>query len=413
MLATNHVLVLNKVKPVYAKEVNYLKHKFCGSVFTDMKDVKPESKSTLYFAGDASTVPKKSYVIVELSYNIPGKDTWLIKLGELPIDVHGVGVYFRRLFNDDVMYHNEIAEVHKFQELTESNKEGKAYRTGLYITDVTEVKNKTYFNLLRCSTNLDGPTEGCGKIDDDILDAVDWQRNKFLPGTETINHVLAQIYHNKIVNEKSRNARISEHSDKTKDMPEKGVIAFCTFYENYSAEKGFVEDRLKCLKPGEEDPWDFCYKGRTSALTKLRFRLKPQALAVKKYAACTQKFDVTLYPNSVFLLPLEMNQIYTHAIIPSTLPIDKLPTRMGYVARCSNTKAVFKNGTTYIRDSNGEKNVPLVEPDAEGVKRLKDLYRVENLTIDRPKYEGFYFSLNRGDYTKPIYRGVDEEVINV
>ena len=47
----------------------------------------------------------------------------------------------------------------------------------------------------------------------------------------------------------------------------------------------------------------------------MRFRLKPEAQ--KLYPDLTKDFDITLYPNSVFLMSLETNRLYTHEIIPS------------------------------------------------------------------------------------------------
>jgi hypothetical protein len=43
----------------------------------------------------------------------------------------------------------------------------------------------------------------------------------------------------------------------------------------------------------------------------------------------------------------------------------------------------------------------LREPDVEGVNKLKNLYFKENMTSEKIVYEGFNFSLNRGDYQKP------------
>jgi len=55
-----------------------------------------------------------------------------------------------------------------------------------------------------------------------------------------------------------------------------------------------------------------------------------------------------LYPNSVFIMSLEMNRLYTHEISPSHLPMDLIPLRLGYVIRCSKTKAIYKDNKTYI-----------------------------------------------------------------
>ena len=100
-------------------------------------------------------------------------------------------------------------------------------------------------------------------------------------------------------------------------------------------------------------------------------------------------------------MSLKTNRLYTHEIIPSSLPIDKIPTRMGYVIRCSDTNAVFKDGKTYI--VNDGKEIELEEPTSNGINDLKKLYYIENTSTEDVTYKNkFYFSLNKGDYTKPI-----------
>jgi hypothetical protein len=47
-------------------------------------------------------------------------------------------------------------------------------------------------------------------------------------------------------------------------------------------------------------------------------------------------------------MSLEMNRLYTHEISPSHLPMDLIPLRLGYVIRCSKTKAIYKDNKTYI-----------------------------------------------------------------
>ncbi len=44
----------------------------------------------------------------------------------------------------------------------------------------------------------------------------------------------------------------------------------------------------------------------------------------------------------------------------------------------------------------------MIEPDYDGVQQLKKLYAKENLTSNFVRYDQFEFSLNRGDYIKPI-----------
>ena len=143
--------------------------------------------------------------------------------------------------------------------------------------------------------------------------------------------------------------------------------------------------------------FDYVYGKDVSVLTKLRFRLKPEAPEKN----CVQ-FDITLFPNSLFIIPLSSNRLYTHEIVPSGLPADKIPTRMGYVIRCSETPAVHRNGQTYIIKNDGVQ-IPLRQPTSEGVKELTDMYFLENTTIQKVEYrDRFYFSMNSGDYLKPI-----------
>lgn len=298
-----------------------------------------------------------------------------------PINIYNVGLYFRDFFGDKD-YFSKIVEEHKFQQLTESSKTGTAYRTGIYITRVDKKNDDLHFNLLRCSSNFNGPTDNMRDTDIEITSMVNKTVEEFFTQPVDANHVLAQVYHNVVYNNKQRKATIKEHSDKTKDMPKNGIIAFCTFYkfniDTYNKDN------------------DYCHNN-TSVLTKLRFRLKD----CEKYPELEKKFDVVLYPNSLLIIPLSTNRIYTHEIVPSTLPIEMLPTRMGYVVRCSNKKAVFKNEKVYIVEDNEE--YPLEEQTDEGVKRLKKQYVLENTTDNSIVYDKFNFSLNRGDYTKPIY----------
>lgn len=157
-------------------------------------------------------------------------------------------------------------------------------------------------------------------------------------------------------------------------------------------------------------------KGK-SVLTRLRFRLKPQAAELDK--TLVKHFDVTLFPNSVFIMSLLANRLYTHEIVPSELNVDKvcallllvfgfqkrnkIPTRLGYVIRCSDSEAVFRNGETWIKRHKDGELVKLEQPTKEGLKLLRDLYFQENTTIDEVNYtDKFFFSMNQGDYMKPL-----------
>jgi hypothetical protein len=339
---------------------------------------------TVYLTGDISKVPElkdaaRILVIEELSRNY-GTDVELVGLGRVPIRVGGVGVYYRRFFDDH--FHNICAE-HTFQALTESVKPSTAHRTGLYLSPVTRQGNELRFHLLRCSTNLSGPTENFCATDRAIVDALNHEAASIFREHAPLNHVLAQIYANTNHGHKQTKAKISAHADKTKDMPLDGIMAFCTFYDRL--------DKLTRLTD-----FDYGYKANTG-LTRLRFRLKE---GVEPAVGRPAELTLTLYPNSVFFMPLSTNRLYTHEIQSSMLNAEMLPTRLGYVVRCSKTEAVHEAGATFL-EVDGQR-VPLEPPTDAGMLELRALYAAENRTADFIEYgDRFRFSMNSGDYQAP------------
>ena len=317
-----------------------------------------------------------------------GDASWTsVDLGRVPIRVHDVGVYYRRFFDPDADHFGRITAEHEFQTLTESTKPGTAHRTGIYLTPVTRDGDDLHFRLLRCSTNLAGPTEGFRPTDTGIVEALDREAAVVFRDHAPLNHVLAQIYHNTAAapGRKQAKAKISAHADKTKDMPANGIMAFCTFY-----------DGLDKLRPMPGDPFDRGVKG-ASGLTRLRFRLKDPA---DERDGVPARFSLTLYPGSVFFMPLSTNRLYTHEIRPSALDAELLPLRLGYVVRCSNAEAVHKNGATYLKKNGGL--VKLHPPTQEGMDELRRLYAEENKSSSFIDYgDDIPFSMNKGDYVAP------------
>ncbi|MFF5975095.1 hypothetical protein ACFY7C_26675 [Streptomyces sp. NPDC012769] len=357
---------------------------------------------TVYLCGDISATTATSgdhlraaarvFVVRERSHGHreDADAPWTpVGLGRVPLRVHGVGVYYRRFFEPGGDHFGRIRAEHAFQSLTESTKPGTAHRSGIYLTPVTRDGDELHFRLLRCSTNLSGPTEGFRPTDTEIVEDLNREAAVVFRGQAPLNHVLAQIYHNTRATAERRQskARISSHADKTKDMPVNGVMAFCTFY-----------DRLDDLRPLAEDPFDLGVKG-VSALTTLRFRLKEPA-AGHDGAALPSRFSLTLHPGSVFFMPLSTNRLYTHEIRPAALDAELLPTRLGYVVRCSSTEAVHRNGHTFLKTAGGP--VRLEPPTQAGMDRLRRLYAEENRTSSFVDYgEEFLFSMNAGDYVAP------------
>ncbi|MFE5295469.1 hypothetical protein [Streptomyces sp. NPDC056632] len=357
------------------------------------------ARKTVYLCGDISRIDARHlraaarvFVIRELSHGCheDADGPWtFVDVGRVPLRVHGVGVYYRRFFGLDADHFGRIRAEHAFQSLTESTKPGTARRSGIYLTPVTRRGDALHFRLLRCSTNLSGPTEGFRPTDTHIVGELNREAATVFRNQAPLNHVLAQIYHNTPATPERRQskARISAHADKTKDMPGNGIMAFCTFY-----------DRLDKLRPLTEDPFDHGVKG-TSGLTRLHFRLKEPA-AGGDGGALPQQFTLTLHPGSVFFMPLSTNRLYTHEIRPAALDPEVLPTRLGYVVRCSSAEAVHRDGRTFLKV--GGDLVELGPPTPDGMDELRRLYAEENRTASFIDYgDAFPFSMNTGDYRAP------------
>ncbi|PWV54331.1 hypothetical protein [Chitinophaga sp. S165] len=396
----NVLVVLQEEKEINS-EARYLIDKFCGKVVNSFSEIQNNTGDRrIYVCGDISGIKEDVgplYIIKELSnnyenYNKP--DARLITLGEVPIIISNAGVYFRRLFTGND-YFGKIKSEHAFQELTESNKPSKAFRKGIYLTKVEKEENEDgnevlHYRLLRCSSNLTGPTDNFRTTDHEIIDALnDAVRYVFEYKTD-LNHVLAQIYENRMKDEsteKEVKSRIKAHSDKTKDMPKEGLIVFCTFYDNANAEQ---------LKLSLTDRYDRCYK-EVSGFTRLHFKLKNTV----DDESLEKEFSVTLYPNSVFMIPLSTNRLYTHEIRPSMLNADKIPTRMGYVVRCSNMEAQYMNDQAYIKENGSFFKLEKMTPETQ--EELRSFYYEENRTEKMVEYGKIHFSMNAGDYEKPIF----------
>jgi hypothetical protein len=342
-------------------------------------------QKTVYLCGDVSGIDGRRLDAAARVFVVREP----VDLGRVPVRVHGVGVYYRRFFELGDDHFGRIRAEHEFQSLTESTKPGTAHRSGIYLTPVTRDGDELHFRLLRCSTNFSGPTETFQPTDTHIVDALNREAATVFRSPAPLNHVLAQIYHNTraTAERKQAKAKISSHADKTKDMPGNGIMAFCTFY-----------DGLDALKPLAGDAFDYGVKN-ISGLTKLHFRLK-EPIEERDGEALPAQFTLTLYPGSVFFMPLSTNRLYTHEIRPSMLDADQLPTRLGYVVRCSSAEAVHKDGHTFLKV--GDEVVLLEPPTQEGMDELRRLYAEENRTSSFIDYgDEILFSMNMGDYDAP------------
>lgn len=387
-------LLLNSIRPSDETRADFteLCFHFHGTVVSSCDALPDNSGCVTYFCGDfgdvVASVRESLRVIRDFSYNYEdAEDT--VELGQVPLNVHNVGILLKKHFHDNMDWFTSVGAAHAFQTLTEGNKMGTSYRKGVYLSQISRLgQDALSFNLLRCSTNLDGPTEGFAAVDVMILRAVNSIGARFFDDAAEVNHVLAQTYENTAqINAsgviKERKARIKGHSDKTKDMPHNGLIAFCSFYSPD------IEGKAKRSK---SDPCDWVYKD-SSVLSTLRFRLKA---CVTDRPDLVRDFSVTLYPNSIFIIPLLTNRLYTHEIVPPTLPVEHLPTRLGYVARSSNVRAVHRDGHTHLQDGS------MLRPPTDAEREhLKGLYYRENTTSEVVEYGKLTYSLNEGDFMQP------------
>lgn len=152
ILKTKYILIIpdgqfDHLESAYKQDLEYIRQNFCGIVCTDLERLECSSDNTLYILGNIESIYDTIFkhlsginiirAIKELSYNYSSnsENYSLVNFGEVPINIHNVGIYFRRLFSDDIDYFSLIRHSHQFQTLTESTKPGRAFRTGIYLTD--------------------------------------------------------------------------------------------------------------------------------------------------------------------------------------------------------------------------------------------------------------------------------------
>jgi hypothetical protein len=352
---------------------------FAGTILSTFPTMHPGPDAHVYATGDMSFLPA-AFIVATDAPPCPYPYTWVdthLVTSLLPrvIPELGTAVLYPAGFPNHEHLFGTIMGSHTFHALTESNKPADtSLRRGVYITRVD--KSTGMYKLLRCSTNLSGPTEDFAAVDEFIAHTVNGFVRANYDHAAEVDHVLAQVYHNHVTdNSKHRKARISAHSDKTKDMAPNGVMAFVTLYADLGVHGTTFGTK------------------ETSTLTGLVWRRKDDGTP-------SQKVEVLLPPGSVFIIPLSVNRAWTHETKPSSLPVDKIPTRMGYVMRCSNTWARFDPTLqTTVLEPEG---LPLCPPTEKDLDLLRVLYFRENTSVHRVHYpRPVLFSMNRGDYLPP------------
>lgn len=158
-------LLLNKHFLLYdnfyeSKELDYVKKNFCGIVFNinDFNIDKCPSNILIYLCGNTEQYINLfkdydthiTFVVKQLSINYDNVMKFrLIDLGEVPINIYNVGLYFRDFLDPNKDYYKELLQNHVFQKLKHSNKPGIAFRKGLYLSNVVEKDNKLIFDIFK------------------------------------------------------------------------------------------------------------------------------------------------------------------------------------------------------------------------------------------------------------------------
>jgi hypothetical protein len=391
-----HMLIYgNPSESTNLDDFNYIINNFCGRVYhaSCLPDfIQNKFDGKIWVMGDLKNMPKEQHLHVIGDHSI--FENWsgmwtLTDSGQVPINVSGIGVFFRQVTNWNLF--KSLLSGHKMFTLTETNKAGTAHRTGTYLSPMTRHEDGSIeYQYLRCSTNLDGPTQEFNEFDNQIVVQVNSLARDYFTGAEPMNHVLMQLYNNTVVDGKQVKARISSHADKTKDMHERGVMAFVTLYDLDEMNK------LGSLPGMVTSRFDMKMNGK-SIFPTLLFKPKADIPHLKEQS-------VPLYPGSVFIMSLSSNRIYTHALVPAVGEVAHLPTRLGYVARCSNRSAKWQEDGTYVKyGDTWHQMLPTDSEEAsEEASVVRNLYFQENTTMNFMNYGEWHSSFNKGDYMKPV-----------
>lgn len=118
---------------VETEEYDDVRDAFFGRVVTNLESITAQHialASRLYLCGNvdkimselaALTTHKTCYVVRKVSFNMGSYVIKTIGVGQMPLDCFGVGVYFRRLFDESQIFDNVESE-YTFQTLTNRTK---------------------------------------------------------------------------------------------------------------------------------------------------------------------------------------------------------------------------------------------------------------------------------------------------
>lgn len=282
------------------------------------------------------------------------------------------GIY-QNVFDRDIL--EKLQQDHQMQPLLLGRI--VADRTGCYISNVSHTVDGDTFSLLRCSTQFKQGTHQMMDSDKEIFSRVnDLVRQTYGTAYPELNHALLQCYHN--------HSSIGTHSDKTRDMPERFIIAFVTFYKDIPLPEERAKIRFYKKSLGRAKP-----ESATEAHSKARWELDPNC-----------DLEIVLDHGSVILTTDYVNTNYCHTIIETSGNAE----RTSYTMRTSCVSAIARpDGIVTLLDGR-----PLLEATYDDRKALKKLYVDENVETTRVVYPAELepFTVNIGDLLAPVCQSV-------
>ena len=158
--------------------------------------------------------------------------------------------------------------------------------------------NKNYFEKIQQEHNF---TNNLKNIDYEIINIINNEIKYNFTQSIELNNIFIQTYNTNM-----------DYFNKNINIEENGVIVFCTFYEKEPEFKTF--------------------------LSEIKFKLKDKIM----YPEFQEEFTLTLWNNSVFIIPQKTNMLYTYEIIQPEFLSKHIPKRINYIISYFNENNKIK-----------------------------------------------------------------------
>src|SRR5437867_3821110 len=117
LISNKHILLVGKIDQ-NDEDLEYVKNNFCGIVCSSLDEISLDT--IIYLAGEIDlpdiNLPDNNTILIIKEYSHPKYDKYPhVSMGELPININNVGVFFRKFF-DNEDYFERINTEHEFQQ---------------------------------------------------------------------------------------------------------------------------------------------------------------------------------------------------------------------------------------------------------------------------------------------------------